>query len=117
MTEEFRSGLRHRMLVLPTNVALRLEPVKGIIVPMFVCLACEASVVPDGEASVLHWYNDKGWFACPSCEMELLPREADLLVVDGINALRSLRMDVTTERTHRWRWVEYLGHLLLGLRR
>ena len=83
---------------------------------MFVCLACEASVVPDGEVSVLRWHEGHGWFVCPSCELELLPREADLLIEDGIAVLRSMRMDVSIERTTRWRWVEYLRLLLQGRR-
>lgn len=105
------------MLVLPTRVALRLEPVKGAIVPTFVCLACEASVVPDLASSALSWDESKQWFECRTCGMELLPQEADLLVVDGLNALRSLRIDVTAERMNRWRWVAFLERLFRGHRR
>jgi len=117
MSEADRDSMRRRMLVLPTQVALRLEPVRGKIIPMFVCLSCESSVVPDEVASVLRWHEDKEWFECAHCGLELLPREADLLVVDGLDALRSLRMDVTGEKTNRWHWVAFLSRLLRGHRR
>ena len=117
MAEADRDALRRRMLVLPTRVALRLEPVRGKIIPMFVCLSCESSVVPDVASSVLRWREDKGWFECAHCGLDLLPREADLLVGDGLDALRSLRTDVLGERTNRWHWVAFLGRLFRGRRR
>jgi len=108
----FRERMRQHMLVPPTRVAVRVEYLadhKMFIA--FVCLPCESSVVADREAQTLLWDSAKQWFECPNCGLELLPDEADILVSDSADTLRSYRTDVTRKEMKRWPLARFFDRL------